>query len=803
MNRRSVVSVIGLAVAASALLYWQPWLTAHDAPDRAPGDARGDLAARTGGGALPKSASYVGREACAACHARETKLWMGSHHDLAMQEANEETVLGDFGGAQFDYHGVISTFTKREGRCYVTTDGPDGALHEYPIAYTFGVDPLQQYLIAFPDGRIQALNVSWDTRPKELGGQRWFHLYPHENVAFDDVLHWTGPYQNWNHMCAECHSTNVHRNYDALQDTFKTTWSEIDVSCEACHGPASAHVAWAEAVRRGEKIALGDAGVDASGAPRASGKGLVASLREFTPGKWVMDTTTGIARRDRPRTSNDEIEACARCHARRSQLAEDWLPGRPLADTHRPALLDSLLYEDDGEIKDEVYEYGSFLQSKMHAAGVTCTDCHDPHSLELPPDNSICARCHSSERFDAPAHHHHAQGGQGARCIACHMPMRDYMVVHTRHDHSFRVPRPDLSVELGTPNTCTSCHTDHPASWAADAAAKWWKKKPGADAAYAEALHLGRRNLPGASAALAKLAADAAQPGIVRATALELLGEHLDPAAGQALTSALSDADPLVRLGAATALHDAPPEVRARYLPKLARDPVRSVRIEVGRALAGAPMMQIDPGEREAATNALSEWRAVQALTADRAESHLNLGALAAEYGDLDTAERQYRVALKLSPRFPATYINLADVFRERQKDAAAERVLREGLKIAPRDPNILSALGLALVRQQRSTEALPLLEQAASLAPDDPHHAYVYAVALSSLGQAERALAILAAAHGRHPGDREVLLALALYSRDAKAFTAALEYARKLLALDPNDPDARALLTELEKSGR
>lgn len=788
MKRRFLVfPVLALSVATLALVLWRPWQFAGDHPVPA--------AAPRENAAAALKAAYVGRQACAECHARETKLWTGSHHDLAMQEADEQTVLGDFDGARFEYHGVTSTFTKREGRFYVRTDGPDGALHDYPIAYTYGIDPLQQYLIAFPDGRIQALNVCWDTRPKAQGGQRWFHLYPNENVTYDDILHWTGPYQNWNHMCAECHSTNVRKNYDAAKDTFRTSWSEIDVSCEACHGPASEHVAWAEAARRN--------GTGAEIVGGASNMGLVASLRDPTPNVWVKDPTTGIAHRERPRTSDAEVEACARCHARRSQLSEEWLPGRPLADTHRPALLDALLYEDDGQNKDEVYEYGAFLQSKMHAAGVTCTDCHDPHSLSLPPDNSVCARCHSAERFDTPDHHHHAAGSKGSRCIECHMPMRDYMVVHTRHDHSFRVPRPDLSARLGTPNACTSCHADQPASWAAEAAAKWWKRKPGGDAGYADALRSGYRSSPGAGSALAALAAESKKPAIVRASALAMLGEYLSPASGQIVMAALSDHDPLVRQGAATSLRNAPLDLRARYLAPLARDPVRSVRIEAGRALADLQASDLPPGDREAALEALSQWTAVQVLNADRAESHLNLGALAAENGDLDTAEREYRIALKLSPRFPATYINLADLARQTKRDDEAERVLRDGLKIAPKDPNILGALGLTLVRQKRNTEALPLLEQAASSGPEDPHHAYVYAVALSSMGQRERALAILAAAHQRHPGDRNVLQALALFSRDAQALPAAIEYARKWVALDPEDPEARQLLGELEGTGR
>jgi tetratricopeptide (TPR) repeat protein len=749
----------------------------------------------------------------------ESERWRGSHHAFAMQPALADTVLGNFDGATFDYHGVVTKFTKHDGKFFARTDGADGALHDFEIAYTFGVAPLQQYLIAFQGGRIQALDVCWDARPKELGGQRWFHLYPKENVAHDDILHWTGPYQNWNHMCAECHSTHVHKNYDATKDSFATSWSEIDVACEACHGPASDHVAWAKAHPRGANGASTITSDD-----RAAHLGLVASLREPEPGSWVMDTTTGIAKRSKPRTSDVEIEACARCHARRSQLTEAWQPGYPLADTHRPSWLEASLYEDDGQIKDEDYEYGSFLQSKMHAAGVTCTDCHDPHALALPPDNRVCAKCHATDRFDTPSHHHHAAKdastandpgaasaastasapsaakANGPRCIDCHMPTRDYMVVHTRHDHGFRVPRPDLTVKIGTPNACASCHADHPATWAADAAAKWWGTKRAHEASWAEALHLGNRDLPGATSALTQLAADAKTPGIVRASAIALLADHLTRSSAPVVANAILDPDPIVRLAAATALSHVENELRAQILPLLLRDPVLSVRIEVARALATTP---IQPQDRDAQDRALAEWRAVQELGADRAESHLNLGQLEAERGNLDAAEREFRIALKLSPRFPATYLRLAEIFRQRQRDDEAQHILEDGLKIAPNDATLLSALGLALVREQRAQQALAMLAKAASAAPDDPHHAFVYALALVSTDQSERALAVLAQAHEKHPGDRDVLQALASTSRDAGHRTAAIEYAKELVALDPDDPNAQQLLEEMRASDK
>ncbi len=730
-------------------------------------------------------AVFVGRQACAPCHARETELWIGSHHDLAMQEATAATVVGRFDNSTFNYHGVVSTFYKKDGRYFVRTDGPDGRLHEYPIAYTFGIDPLQQYLIAFPGGRYQALNICWDSRPKARGGQRWFHLYPGENVTHDDILHWSGPYQNWNHMCAECHSTNVRKNYRPAQDTFDTTWSEIDVSCEACHGPGSAHVAWAQA---------------GHGPPD---KGLVCELGDREPISWIVNPTTGIAAPDRPRRSHAEIESCARCHARRSVISEPYAYGRPLLDTHRLALLDPLLYEDDGQIKDEDYEYGSFLQSRMYASGVTCSDCHNPHSLKPATGNTACSRCHLPEKFDTPAHHFHRQGGEGSRCTACHMPTRNYMVVHARHDHGFRVPRPDLTVALGTPNACTPCHKDKPASWLAEAAKRWWGTKLSARPHYGTALHAGNRSLPGAAALLATVIDDPSQPGIVRATATELLGDLGGQPRGPIIERALGDPEPLVRDAAVKALRDIEAGTRVRLLGALLADPIRTVRIDAGRALATVPPSLVSPDRQEAATRALNEWREEQQVNGDRAEAHLTLGALHAERGEFADAEREYRTAMKLSSRFPPTYLNLADLYREQDRDPEGEEFLRQGLLVAPGDTRLLHAMGLLLVRRQRLPEALSYLEKAAASSPDIARYAYVYGVALHSVGRTDRAMTVLKLAHQRHPGDAEILVALATISRDDGRLDDAIEYAGRLAALLPEDQEARRLLDQLQGTRR
>ena len=211
--------------------------------------AREALRAPAAPSATPAEAAFVGRSACAKCHEAETKAWTGSHHDQAMTEVSDlqgETVRGDFSGVRFEGDGMRARFFRDGAKYLIETDGPDGKPATYEVAYTFGWKPLQQYLVRFPGGRLQAFSVAWDTERR-----RWFSLNPGKTIPPSDWLHWTRNAQNWNGMCAECHSTNLVKGYDPKSDSYTTTWSEIDVSCEACHGPGSAHVAWAEAERDG------------------------------------------------------------------------------------------------------------------------------------------------------------------------------------------------------------------------------------------------------------------------------------------------------------------------------------------------------------------------------------------------------------------------------------------------------------------------------------------------------------------------------------------------------------------------
>jgi tetratricopeptide (TPR) repeat protein len=740
--------------------------------------------ATDGGGSAP---AFIGSAVCAGCHAAESTAWRGSHHDLAMQVATDSTVLGDFDDARFTYGGITSRFFKRDGKFFVNTDGPDGKLADFEIGYTFGVTPLQQYLIAFPDGRMQALGIAWDSRPKEKSGRRWFQLYPDQKLKAGDPLHWTGLDQTWNFMCAECHSTELRKNYDAAKDTYATTWTEIDVACEACHGPGSAHVAWAE--RQKSWPPWGKGGDD----------GLTVHFDERTDVSWTVDPATGNARRSMPRTSAKELETCGMCHSRSAKIAEPWRPGQSLLDTHLPSLLHAGLFEADGKSLDEVYNYAPFRQSKMFAAGVSCSDCHDPHSLKLVADgNAVCEQCHGGQKYNATSHHHHEDGSTGARCVACHMPVKTYMQVDARHDHAFRVPRPDESVRFGTSNACNDCHADKDAAWAATAVERWFGADRKGFQTWTETFAAARADRIEANALLLKLATSSHAPSIARATALESLAEHPSREAVAAAQRGLTDADPLIRLASLRALRALPIEQSWPLARGLLTDPVRGVRIEAASLLSAMPQDHLSPADRDRLARAIDDCVAAQRLNADRPESRVNLGNLYSQQGRSAEAEAEYTAARALDPGFTPTYVSLAQLYAQQGRDGDGERALREALMRMPDDSELHLALGLNLVRQNRAADALPEIARAAETDPGNARYAYVYAVALNSAGRKDDAIKILETSHARHPADRDTLLALVTINRDAGRPAAALDWAARLATIDPS---AKPLVDQLRQT--
>ncbi|WP_425055716.1 ammonia-forming cytochrome c nitrite reductase subunit c552 [Pseudomonas abyssi] len=693
---------------------------------------------------LSTGPEYVGRQTCASCHAEQSEQFNGSHHDQAMQEANTQTVLGDFADQTFSFGGVTSRFFQREEQFWVNTANAEGEYSDYRVDYTFGVYPLQQYLLAMPGGRYQAFSVAWDARPAEEGGQRWFQLNP--DVNGDDpvkALHWTGRQFNWNLMCAECHSTNLERNFDSVSNSYNTGWSEIDVSCEACHGPASNHLQWATHPDSHPEM--------------ANTLGLTVRFDERQGVNWLPNAS-GHPERTVPRTSEKEIQACAACHSRRAQLFDDRQDAGLLVENYLLSTLDQGLYHPDGQIQDEVFVHGSFLQSKMYQVGVTCSDCHNPHSLELRlPGDGVCLQCHQANQYQTPKHHFHSTAA-GSACVDCHMPATTYMEVDPRRDHSLRVPRPDLSVTLGTPNACNQCHTDQSAEWAAEHVRQWYGHTPQGLQQYAEVFAHARAGASSAEQGLLELLANESQPAIARATAASMLQSWPGPEVAQSLFVALRAEDPQIRLGALQAVSSYPPITRWQLVSHLLEAPERVVRLQAAAQLLDIPPEQMRGDDIKRLRDAQDAYLAAQQANADDTSAQLNIGVFYQTRGQLALAEDAYQRAIELDPYFIAAYVNLADLYRASFRDPDAERLLKTGLQQLPEAAPLHFSLGLLNVRSKQMDQALSALRQAVTLDPDTSRYRYVLAVALNSTGQRAEALAELEKGLQRNPHSQTLL---------------------------------------------
>lgn len=717
-------------------------------------------------------AEFTGSNSCVGCHADQHLAWRESQHAHAMAHATPDSVLANFNDTHFDYAGIRSQFRQEGDLFFVTTDGPDGELTEYEVLYTFGVDPLQQYLVDLGAGRIQALSIAWDTRPTSSGGQRWFHIYPDDELVHNDPLHWTGPNQNWNFMCADCHVTDYRKGYDPETQSFSAQWAELGVTCESCHGPGSRHLEWAD----------GQSWPD---------KGLSVLLDERLGMHWMHELERVTAQRSEPLTTDKEQQVCAQCHSLRSVVAEGYHAGLPLLDFYRPELLVDPLYFADGQQREEVFISGNFAQSKMHQAGVTCSDCHEPHSQKLRAEgNALCSSCHLPTEFDRQEHHFHPANSSGAQCVSCHMPERTYMVIDPRRDHSITVPRPDLAQQLGAPDACTSCHTDQEPAWAAQQIVDWFPQGRWQSPSHALTIAAADQGMPASLPALAALVSDPKLAPIVRASA----AQRLNPAAGgqplAAVVHSLGDDDPLVRLGGIRAMQYASIEVRTRHLLPLLDDPFRSVRSLAVSLLTDAV---IPPLHQASYDRALSEYELELETNADRAGHLGQLALLRLRQGRAGEAEEAWDKAINSEPLHSAAYVNLSGLLSSQGREKAAERLLRDALELMPEEGLLHYALGLSLVRQQQRDEALKHFREAWRLSPEDHRTAYVLAVALEPEAPGE-ALELLRAASLRHPSSRELLWAGASFAVRHGQQELALHFIEGLLERDPADQQALVL---------
>ncbi len=704
-----------------------------------------------------KTALYVGGEQCQSCHAGEFNDWKKSDHNLAMQHANDSTVLGNFNNATYISDGVTNKFFKKEGKYFINTQGDDGKNHDYEVLFTFGYYPLQQYLISFPGGRMQSTRVSWNTREK-----KWFHQYAGQKVYHKDWLHWTGNSQNWNTMCASCHSTDLQKNYDAVTDTYKTTWKDINVNCESCHGPGSNHIDFinSEVYKGGERIK--NSGLD-----------------------YAKDTISQL-----------QLNTCAPCHARKADLSQAMIHLGEIMDDMIPQVISDEFYFSDGQIKEEDYEYGSFAQSKMFHNNVRCSSCHNPHSGKLKIEgNNLCLSCHTP-KYDTPEHHFHALNTEGAQCINCHMPAKTFMGIDNRRDHSFRVPRPDQSILYETPNTCNSCHKDKTQKWAADAIVKWYG--PERKYHFSDDLAPGSLLNDKSESHLVKLLTDTSQPEIARATAVEYLGKIQTQRSADALILALNDLKPLVRYHALRSLENFNADVWKQSAYICLTDKVRAVRIAAADLYHRLPKDDIPLSAKSAYEPADSENKNYLYYQTDFSVGNVMVADYELQDGDYLNAIIHYVRGLKKDSLMNYARLNLAATYNSTGKNQEALKTLKEAATIDPANDRIFYNLGLLYNELGNVPLTLENFQKASRLNSQNPGLYYNYGLALQQQGKLKEAEQILLKGIGLSPQATNINYALAYLYMKQNLPDKARKHAEVLKRNDPQNPDYQVLYQSL-----
>ena len=705
----------------------------------------------------PGESTYVGSVNCKSCHEAAYADWRTSDHFLAMQPANDSTVLGDFNQTTFVADGVTNTFFKRDGKYFINTQGEDGLNHDYEVAYTFGYFPLQQYLIAFPGGRFQSSRVSWDSRDK-----KWFHQYAGQKVYHKDWLHWTGNSQNWNTMCASCHSTDLQKNYDEDTDSYNTTWKEINVSCESCHGPGSKHIAYINSGKYKDGDRLENAGL-------AYGRDTISQL---------------------------QLNTCAACHARKSDVAAILIRSDEIMDDLIPQVISNEMYYADGQIKEEDYEYGSFTQSKMFHNNVRCSNCHNPHSGKLRlTGNNLCLSCHKPV-YNLPEHHFHKSDTDAAQCINCHMVVHTYMGVDHRRDHSFRVPRPDQSVKYGTPNACNGCHANQTPQWAAEKIQKWYGP--------VRKYHFSDDLIPGSllngdsEFHLVKLLGDTTQPEIARATAAYYLSDVQTMNSANALLKSIGDQKPLVRYHAIRALEDFPPDIWVGKVYPALTDKVRAVRIAAGDLYHRLPADALPATAKETFIAADHENKAFLRNQTDFAVGNVMMADYQMQAGSYDGAIAYYRRGLDKDSLMNYARLNLSAAYNAVGRNQEALKTLEDAALIDPFNEQIFYNLGLLQYEMGAIDQALVHFQKAVQLGSSNPGLYYNYGLLLQQQGKLKEAERMLLKGYGLNPQAPNLNYALAFFYVQQKLPLKAVVHARALMLVDPQNPDYQELFSAL-----
>jgi tetratricopeptide (TPR) repeat protein len=703
--------------------------------------------------AYGSNTQYVDNKQCLNCHQEQAKMWRSSHHFYSMLPAIKKNVLGDFNDVRMKNKYQEILFFKKNSQFAIKVTTKSNKSEIYLVKYTFGFYPLQQYLLQFPKGRLQVFNMAWDSVKHQ-----WFNLANDNELKQSSPLHWTKRFYNWNHSCADCHSTDFKKNFDGVR--YHSTFAGINVNCQACHGPGSSHVKWAK---------------DKTG----KDNGLIVNFAKIN--------------------AKQQVEQCAHCHARRSQVSDSYSHDKPFNEQYLPALLRQDLYYLDGQIKDEVFVYGSFLQSKMYLAGVRCTDCHNPHSLKLKFDgNTTCTQCHNtnpkkrfsqlkSKNYESTRHTHHKLNSKGSLCVSCHMPQTVYMKVDFRADHSFKLPNPQLTIDYGIPNACNRCHQDKSAKWAKNIMLKWYQRLPQENPLLIQD-----------EKKLLKIVGDKNQADIFRASALMLLRLSTKESIDNVIAS-LSDTSTLVKQAALRKVSQLPMKYSKGHVEPLLTDSNKIIRAFAANNLASIAQ----EGENEGLSKALNEYKQLQDANNDTPQSYFNLAQLALKQNNTAKAIDLLQIGIVLDKHFIPTYELLAKLYSRQTAQSKLSNILTKGIANNPDAASLYYMQGLVYAENKQYLKAKKALIKTLSIDKAYPRAAKNLSLVYMKLGGIKEALIISENALKESPDDIELLNNLIYITMKMKAYQKTSIYLQRLLKLQPDNKKAKQLLLHITSSGK
>lgn len=701
-------------------------------------------------------ALYAGSESCKDCHAEIHATWAASHHGRAERLPNAKDDFQAFEPPQTFTHGTqTSTAQLKDNKPEVVTLGLQGK-QPFPVQRVIGETPLRQYLVDAPGNRLQTLEVALDPRTNE-----WFNVYGDEDRRPGEWGHWTGRGMTWNNMCAGCHNTRLRKHYDALQDAYNTTMAEMSVGCEACHGPMKDHGEWYS---------------------------LHPETQPF-PGRKTF-------------TRDQQRDTCGTCHSRRAELTGDFKPGDDYNDHFSLVIPNETdIYFADGQVRDEDYVFTSFLSSGMHTAGVRCNDCHEPHSHQLRlPGNLMCLSCHAgqnplSPRIDPGPHSHHDPNGAGGQCANCHMPQTTYMQRDPRRDHSFSIPDPLLTRDLGIPNACNKCHADQTTDWAIEAVDKWYGDRMNRHTRdRARWVTASRNQEPGAHGNLIRMYREQTNQ-VWKAVATTLLRDYLhEPVVQTELLARLDHESPLVRGHALIALEPAAgqglPNVLQAIRPLL-QDPVRRVRVDAAWALR----RELDP-----LTPAGQDLKYYLAFNADQPTGVLQQGVYELDRNQPKKALPYFHRAVAWDPNSAGLRHEYAIALSLAGQPSDAVRELETAVKLDPNEAEYSFKLGLGRNELGDIPGTAAALEDAVRKNPNHVQALYNLGLAYHAMSQSDKAVDVLLQAETIAPSAAHIAYARATILFQSGRIDEAQAAAERVLEIQPGHPEASNLIRMLSQ---